>query len=112
MAREGDPDRPGRGTQDGGAPIRNDQSGVQRAGSGDTENLATTFLLLGRLAGVGWFIAISIAGGAIGGYYLDLWLDTSPWLTLSGLALGGAVAFTGLFRLLKSFSGGRKPNKK
>ncbi len=110
MAREGEPGGPGRGASGEAAPDRASQIPVKRPGPGESDSLATTFLLLGRLAGLGWFIAISIAGGAIGGYYLDRWLDTSPWLTLSGVALGGAVAFTGMIRLLKSIYGSRKPD--
>ena len=41
-----------------------------------------------RLVGIGWYVAICIAGGVLGGFYLDSRLDTSPVLTLLGLALG------------------------
>ncbi len=62
-------------------------------------------VLLGRLAGVGWFVAGSIAGGTIGGFWLDEWLDTRPILTLVGLALGLAVAARGMVTLLRTFGG-------
>ena len=66
-------------------------------------NGPSTILLLGRLAGFGWFIAISIAGGAIAGVWLDGQLDSSPVFVLVGLALGVAVAGLGLAKLLRAF---------
>ncbi len=68
-------------------------------------------LLLGRITGLGWFVAVSIAGGAIGGGWLDRWADTAPILTLVGLAIGIALAAGGLFKMLKYF-GGDPPNRK
>ena len=36
-----------------------------------------------QLLGIGWYIAICIGGGAIGGLLLDRWLDVAPFpLTL------------------------------
>ena len=67
-------------------------------------------VLLGRLAGVGWFVALSIAGGAIGGFWVDKWLDTRPIFTLVGLAIGLAVAARGMVTLLRTF-GGRTANR-
>lgn len=60
-------------------------------------------MLFGRLAGFGWYVAVSIAGGAIGGVWLDKQLDTSPVFVLVGLALGLAVAGLGLAKLLRAF---------
>lgn len=60
-------------------------------------------MLFGRLAGFGWYVAVSIAGGAIGGAWLDKQLDTSPVFVLVGLALGLAVAGLGLAKLLRAF---------
>ena len=53
-----------------------------------------------RLVGVGWYVAICIAGGVLAGYYLDGVLDTSPVVTLLGLALGITLAVIGLYRML------------
>jgi len=36
--------------------------------------------------------------GLAGGYYLDRWLDSSPWFTMIGLAFGIAAGFVNLFR--------------
>ena len=66
-------------------------------------NGPSTILLLGRLAGFGWAVAISIAGGALAGVWLDGRLDTSPVFVLVGLALGVAGAGLGLAKLLRAF---------
>lgn len=40
--------------------------------------------------------------GAFGGYWLDRWLGTSPWLLLIGFFLGAAAGFLNIFRLVSS----------
>jgi F0F1-type ATP synthase assembly protein I len=52
------------------------------------------------LLGIGWFFAVSIIGGILGGLLLDGWLDTKPLFSILGLVLGLAVAFYGGFRAL------------
>ena len=75
------------------------------ADSGQKNGEVSTILLLGRLTGFGWFVALSIAGGALLGVWLDSKLDTSPALLLAGLAVGIAVAALGLVKLMRAFSG-------
>ena len=41
---------------------------------------------------------LSTVIGLAGGYYLDKWLGTGPWLTLIGLGFGIAAGFVNLFR--------------
>ena len=53
---------------------------------------------LGSLSGVGLTLVISTVLGLWGGYYLDRWLGTAPWLMLVGLLLGIASGFVNLFR--------------
>ena len=53
-----------------------------------------------RLLGIGWYVALCISGGAIGGWWLDQELDLSPVLTLTGLGLGIAIAVVGMMRML------------
>ena len=53
-----------------------------------------------RLLGIGWYVAVCIAGGTYGGYLLDEWLGLNPLLTLLGLGLGIAVAVVGMMRML------------
>jgi hypothetical protein len=56
-----------------------------------------------RLLGIGWFFAVSIAGGAIVGLLADDWLGLKPMLTLVGLGAGLVVAFYGGYKLLIGF---------
>jgi F0F1-type ATP synthase assembly protein I len=53
------------------------------------------------LLGIGWYFAISIVGGIVGGLLLDGWLDTKPVFTMIGLFLGLAVAAYGGYKALK-----------
>ena len=52
------------------------------------------------LLGIGWYFAVSIVGGVVGGLLLDGWLDTKPVFTLLGLFAGLALAFYGGYKLL------------
>ena len=53
-----------------------------------------------RLLSIGWYFAICIVGGVIGGYFLDQVAGTTPLLTLLGLFLGFVVAFYGGYRMI------------
>jgi ATP synthase protein I len=57
---------------------------------------------LGMLASVGITFVVATAGATIGGYFLDRWLGTPPWLTLIELAVGVAAGFRGFFRSVKN----------
>jgi len=59
---------------------------------------------LGVLSGVGLTLVISTVLGLAGGYYLDRWLGSSPWLTLTGLLFGTGAGFVNLFRAVRMFS--------
>ena len=61
---------------------------------------------LGVLSGVGLTLVISTVLGLWGGYALDGWLGTSPWLTLAGLLVGIAAGFVNLFRAVGAFGEG------
>ena len=56
---------------------------------------------LGELSAVGLTLVVATVLGLAGGYYLDRWLGTSPWLTLIGLLLGIVAGFVSLFRSVK-----------
>jgi F0F1-type ATP synthase assembly protein I len=58
------------------------------------------WVLAARLIGIGWYIGISVAGGIIGGVWLDRKLETSIVFTLVGLFLGLGVAFLGTYRMI------------
>jgi len=53
-----------------------------------------------RLIGIGWYFALCIVGGVVGGYLLDQVAGTKPLLTLLGLLLALVVAFYGGYRML------------
>jgi ATP synthase protein I len=56
---------------------------------------------LGELSAVGLALVLATVIGLAGGYYLDRWLGTSPWLTLIGLLFGIAAGFVNLFRSVR-----------
>jgi len=53
-----------------------------------------------RFIGVGWFIAISILLGVLGGLWLDTKFGIAPVMLIVGLILGLVVAFYGVYRML------------
>ena len=53
----------------------------------------------GVAAGLGCSVVVSIIGSIVGGILLDRWLDTSPWFTLGGVALGLFLAAYQLYEL-------------
>ena len=53
-----------------------------------------------RLIGIGWYFAICIVIGVVGGVLLDRVAGTEPWLTLLGLTLGLVLAFYGGYQML------------
>ena len=53
-----------------------------------------------RLLGIGWYVALCIIGGVLGGFWLDRWLESSPLFTLLGLGVGLAFAGIGMYRML------------
>lgn len=68
-----------------------------------------------QLVGIGWYVGICIGGGSYGGLLLDRKFDTVPLFTLLGLALGIAVAVTGMLKMLMAVlaedSGESKPEE-
>lgn len=57
---------------------------------------------VGELASIGMTMVLATVIGLAGGYYLDRWLGTSPWLMLAGLGFGVAAGFVSLFRVVKA----------
>ena len=61
-----------------------------------------------RLMGLGWYFALSIVGGIVGGILVDSWLGTEPIFTLVGLFGGLLLAFWGgYFLLMEAIGKGR-----
>ena len=65
-----------------------------------------------RLVGIGWYVALCIAAGVVGGVWLDGKFGTSPLLTLAGLFLGLFLAFWGGYRMLMDVIPAVGPKKK
>ena len=65
------------------------------------EDLKKMFKTLGYLSSIGMAMALSIALGALIGYYLDRKFDTHPWFLLIFLGFGIAAAFRNLYILYK-----------
>jgi ATP synthase protein I len=56
---------------------------------------------LAELSSIGMTLVLATVIGLAGGYYLDRWLGTSPWLIMIGLGLGIAAGFVNFFRSVK-----------
>ena len=51
-----------------------------------------------RAGSVGITLVVATVIGLAGGYWLDRWLGTAPWLAMIGLGFGIAAGFVNLFR--------------
>ncbi len=54
-----------------------------------------------RYGTVGLELGLSVGIGVVMGYYLDKWLDTSPWLTIFMMLCGVASGFKRLYSAMK-----------
>jgi ATP synthase protein I len=61
-----------------------------------------TWKALAELSTIGMTMVLATVIGLAGGYFLDRWLGTTPWLTLIGLGLGIAAGFVNFFRLVRT----------
>jgi len=46
----------------------------------------------------------NILGGILVGYLLDRWLNTGPWMVITGIVLGLTSAIIGLIRIMNRLS--------
>lgn len=53
--------------------------------------------------GAGTELAIMVAAGAVGGYYVDQYWKSSPWCAIIGVLAGTTCGFYNLYRILKKF---------
>jgi hypothetical protein len=58
------------------------------------------WVLAARLMGIGWYIGLCVAGGILGGIWVDNELGTSILFTLLGIVLGTAMALYGTYRMI------------
>jgi ATP synthase protein I len=57
--------------------------------------------LIGQLSTLGLSFVLAIVMGFRGGYLLDQWLGTSPWLTFLGFLVGIAAAIVNVYRVMQ-----------
>ncbi len=54
-----------------------------------------------QLLGLGWYVALCIVVGAVGGIWLDRISGLTPLFTLLGVLLGTVAAFYGLYKMVR-----------
>jgi F0F1-type ATP synthase assembly protein I len=57
--------------------------------------------LIGQLSTVGFAFVFAIVIGFGGGYLLDGWLGTRPWLSFLGFFLGLAAGILNVYRIMQ-----------
>ena len=57
--------------------------------------------LIGQLSTVGLSFVFAIVLGFAGGYFLDGWVGTRPWLTFLGFFVGLAAGILNVYRVLQ-----------
>lgn len=65
----------------------------------------------GPYLGLGVQLAGTMFAFVFGGYFLDGWLGTTPWLTIAGAVLGMIALFTYIFRLGAEIGGSQAKPK-
>lgn len=58
--------------------------------------------LIGQLSTVGLSFVFALVMGFGGGYLIDGWLGTKPWLAFLGFFLGMAAGILNVYRIMKS----------
>ncbi len=53
-----------------------------------------------RLLGLGWYVALCIVVGTVGGIWLDRLTGLTPLFTLLGVLFGTVAAFYGLYKMV------------
>ena len=55
---------------------------------------------VGKYMDIGLTFVVAICGGALGGYWLDIHLKTTPWLFLVGALVGITAGFYHFFSIV------------
>lgn len=61
----------------------------------------STLRLIGQLSTVGLSFVLALVMGFGGGYLLDRWLGSSPWLSFLGFFLGLAAGILNVYRVMQ-----------
>ena len=59
-----------------------------------------TLAVVLQLVGVGWYVAICIIGGLLGGLWVDRRLGVLPFFTITGVISGTVVGFYGIYKMV------------
>jgi ATP synthase protein I len=62
----------------------------------------STLRTLGQLSTVGMSFVLALVMGFGGGYWLDGWLGTKPWLSFIGFFVGLAAGVLNVYRVLQA----------
>ncbi|MCE2464333.1 MAG: AtpZ/AtpI family protein [Dehalococcoidia bacterium] len=54
-----------------------------------------------RYLGIGWYVALCIVIGVLGGRWIDGQAGTDPIFTLVGIALGAIAALNGIYKMVR-----------
>jgi ATP synthase protein I len=65
----------------------------------DEEDKQETNRKSGMAYAAAFSLFASVVSGLIGGWLLDRWLGTAPWLLVAGIVLGAAAGFYELIRI-------------
>lgn len=65
--------------------------------------------LIGQLSTVGLSFVLALVMGFGGGYLLDGWLGTAPWLTFLGFFVGMAAGVLNVYRVMQLATKKPKP---
>ena len=70
----------------------------------DEEDKQETNRKSGMAYAAAFSLFASVVSGLIGGWLLDRWLGTAPWLLVAGIVLGAAAGFYELIRITSKIS--------
>jgi ATP synthase protein I len=68
----------------------------------DKFDQSSNFKLVGQLSTVGLSFVLALVMGFGGGYLLDRWLGSSPWLAFVGFFLGLAAGVLNVYRIMST----------
>ena len=71
----------------------------RRSSSGASTDWRTSFRQASPYLSLGLQIALSMVFFVLGGYFLDRWLGSLPWLTIGGGVVGLASIIVHVFRI-------------
>ncbi len=69
---------------------------------GGVPDSPSTLRTLGQLSTVGLSFVLALVMGFGGGYWLDGWLGTRPWLAFAGFFLGLAAGVLNVYRIFQA----------